>query len=54
MRSAVAIRHVSFEGLGVFEEVLRESGIGVSSCDVGEHNLDLLESTKTGLMVFLG
>jgi len=54
MRSAIAIRHVSFEGLGIFEAVLREAGYTVSYCDIGEHELCSLEAVETDLMVLLG
>ncbi len=53
-RTAVAIRHVHFEDLGTFEEILARSGYELRYHDIGVHDLGTIAPTKTDLLVVLG
>lgn len=52
MREAVAVRHVVFEDLGVFEDVLTERGFRVSYSDAAKDDLSRLGDPE--LLVLLG
>ncbi|VAW00014.1 Glutamine amidotransferase, class I [hydrothermal vent metagenome] len=54
MPTAVAIRHISFEGLGIFEEALEETGYTVHYYDIGEHDLRTPELGSADLAIILG
>ncbi|AWK85177.1 glutamine amidotransferase [Azospirillum thermophilum] len=54
LKTAVAIRHVQFEDLGSFEEVLERRGYRVHYYDAGVDPLWTLEPVKTELLVVLG
>lgn len=54
MKTAIAMRHVHFEGLGSIEEVLLREGYVVRYCDVGEPCFEKLEPLDADLMVVLG
>ncbi|MFI0980985.1 glutamine amidotransferase [Streptomyces sp. NPDC021093] len=55
MTEAVAIRHVAFEDLGSFEQVLRERGIGTTYVDAGQGRLlERVERRSPRLLVVLG
>jgi GMP synthase (glutamine-hydrolysing) len=53
-RTALAIRHVHFEDLGVFEEVLAAAGYEVRYHDVGADAFDDLDPVSANLLVVLG
>jgi GMP synthase (glutamine-hydrolysing) len=53
-KTALAIRHVHFENLGVFEEGLAEAGYAVRYLDVGVDGLDGLDPLASDLLVVLG
>ncbi len=53
-KTAVAIRHIHFEDLGVFEGVLTAAGYEVRYHDVGVHELRMLDPIATDLIVALG
>jgi len=54
LKTAVAIRHLAFEDLGVFESVLARAGYKVHYYDIGIDELWTLEPVKTDLVVVLG
>ncbi len=54
MKTAVAIRHVVFEGLGSLEPALIEHGYAIQYCDAGIDRLSTLEPIKNDLTVVLG
>lgn len=55
MTEVVAIRHVAFEDLGSFEQVLRERGIEVTYVDAGQGRLlEQVERRSPRLLVVLG
>src|SRR5438045_9122899 len=53
MKTAIAIRHVAFEDLGVFEPVLRDGGYAIRYCDMGLDDPTAIDP-KTDLLVVLG
>jgi GMP synthase (glutamine-hydrolysing) len=53
-RTVVAIRHLAFEDLGVFETVFRESGFDVRYVDAGLDGLDDLNPGEDDIAVVLG
>ena len=53
-KSAVAIRHLSFEHLGSFESVLRNTGYDVSYIDVQREGIPPLPALQADLLVVLG
>lgn len=54
MAEALAIRHVAFEDLGCFEEVLGEAGLEVRYCDIGVGPLERVDALAPRLLVVLG
>ncbi|WP_063533744.1 glutamine amidotransferase [Burkholderia sp. MSMB1589WGS] len=50
----VAIRHVHFEDLGSFEQVLGERGRRVRYVDVGASRVEVLDALEPSLLVVLG
>ncbi|GAA2277695.1 GMP synthase [Streptomyces ruber] len=55
MTEAVAIRHVAFEDLGSFEQVLQERGIDVTYVDAGQGRLlEQVERRSPRLLTILG
>lgn len=55
MREVIAVRHVHFEDLGAFEDVLHERGVNVSYLDAGRDRLlDVVERRDPDLLVLLG
>lgn len=50
----VAIRHVHFEDLGSFEQVLGERGRRVRYVDVGASRVEVLDALQPSLLVLLG
>lgn len=54
MKSALAIRHVSFEGLGLLGDVLAEHDYQVSYADAGVDDLAALNPHQPDLLVVLG
>ncbi len=50
----VAIRHVHFEDLGSFEQVLGERGRRVRYVDVGGSRVEVLDALEPSLLVGLG
>jgi GMP synthase (glutamine-hydrolysing) len=53
-RSAVAIRHRAFEGLGSFEPVLRDAGYRIRYHDIGLDGFERLDGEDSDLMIVLG
>jgi GMP synthase (glutamine-hydrolysing) len=54
MKSAIAIRHVHFEDLGVLEPFLAEQGYGVHYLDAGVDDLRAVDAASPDLVVVLG
>jgi len=54
MTSALALRHVPFESLGLLEPLLRERGLEVECIDVPTTPLDVARLVQTELLVVLG
>ena len=54
IKTAVAIRHINFEDLGIFETTLEAAGYKVRYFDVGIHDLCMIDPIKTDLIIFLG
>jgi GMP synthase (glutamine-hydrolysing) len=54
MKTAVALRHVHFEDLGMLEPLLHRRGYKVHYCDVGVQRLDAPEVARADLLVVLG
>jgi GMP synthase (glutamine-hydrolysing) len=54
VKTASAIRHVHFEDLGTFENVLTSSGYRVQYCDAGINDLRSPELAACDLLVVLG
>ena len=54
MKTAVAIRHVPFEDLGSFEEVLSGAGYAVRYLEAAWDDLSALKRTPPELLVILG
>ena len=52
--TAVAIRHIAFEGLGIIEPVLRKAGYTPHVCDAGTDDLGNIDPIRTDLLVVLG
>lgn len=50
----VAIRHVHFEDLGSFEQVLGERGRRVRYVDVGASRIEALDASVPALLVEIG
>lgn len=53
-KTAVAIRHIPFEDLGYFEDVLASAGYKVHYYDAGVDDLWTLDPLRTSLLVVLG
>jgi GMP synthase (glutamine-hydrolysing) len=53
-KSALVVRHVAFEDLGHFAQVLASSGYGVSYCDVGLDAFGPATFAATDLLIVLG
>lgn len=54
MKTAAAIRHVHFEDLGAFENVLTSSGYHIRYYDVGANDLRSPELAECDLLIVLG
>lgn len=54
MKNAVAIRHVSFEDLGIFEAPLREAGYQIYYLDAGLHDFKAVDPLAADLLFVLG
>ena len=54
MRSALAIRHVAFEGLGLLGDVLAEHYYQIEQVEAGVDDLAAIDPNKTDLLVVLG
>lgn len=54
MKSAVALRHIAIEGLGVFEDVLTEHGYEFAYVDVWKDAIPPSLATEPDLLVVLG
>lgn len=52
--SALAVRHVAFEGLGNFEPVLRARGFRIAYREAGTDDLSKADALKPDLLVMLG
>jgi GMP synthase (glutamine-hydrolysing) len=53
-KTAIAIRHVYFEDLGAFDEVLRRQGYDLRYCDIGIDNVGEVDPLAPDLIVVLG
>jgi GMP synthase (glutamine-hydrolysing) len=53
-KTAIAIRHVYFEDLGAFDEVLRRHGYDLRYCDIGIDNVGEVDPLAPDLIVVLG
>jgi GMP synthase (glutamine-hydrolysing) len=53
-KTAVAIRHIHFEDLGVFAAVLADNGYKVDYCDAGLGDLQSLDPLRPDLLIVLG
>ncbi len=53
-RTVLAIRHVEFENLGLFEDVLREHGLNVEYVDAPVRNLRAVDAANPALLAVLG
>lgn len=53
-RTAYAVRHVAFEDLGIFEDLLTERGFTVKYRDAGIDALNTPEVREADLLVILG
>ena len=53
-KTAIAIRHVHFEDLGAFDDVLRRHDYAVRYCDVGIDDIGGLDSVAPDLIIVLG
>ena len=54
MKTALAIRHIGFEDLGTFEDVLTERGFRVRYLEAGRDDLSSLDALDPALLVLLG
>jgi len=54
MKTAIAIRHIAFEDLGVFEDVLLAKGFQVRYLEAGRDDLSSLDTLEPELLVLLG
>jgi GMP synthase (glutamine-hydrolysing) len=54
MREILAIRHVAFEHLGTLEHVLIQRGYQIRYWDAGIHDLSILKTSFSDLLVVLG
>lgn len=54
MRSAVAIRHLGFEHLGVWHAALESRGFTIRYIDPARENLDQIDAAEADLLVVLG
>jgi GMP synthase (glutamine-hydrolysing) len=53
-KTAVAIRHVHFEDLGMLDAVLRRRGYAIRSCDIGVDDVGGVDPVTPDLVVVLG
>jgi GMP synthase (glutamine-hydrolysing) len=53
-RTAIAIRHVAFEGAGIIESLLREAGYALHVRDAGLDDLRTSVPAETDLLIVLG
>ena len=53
-KTAIAIRHVHFEDLGAFDDVLRRHGYAVRYCDAGADNIGGVDPLAPDLIIVLG
>jgi GMP synthase (glutamine-hydrolysing) len=54
MKTAIAIRHIAFEDLGVFEAALFAKGFEVRYVEAGRDDLSALDAREPDLLVLLG
>ena len=54
MKTAIAIRHIAFEDLGVFEDVLLAQGFEVRYLEAGVDDLSPLDAREPDLLALLG
>lgn len=54
MPDCIAIRHLAFEDLGYFDDVLRDAGFGVRYLDAPAASGGDIENLETGLLIVLG
>jgi GMP synthase (glutamine-hydrolysing) len=54
MKTAIAIRHISFEDLGTFEDVLVTKGFEIRYLEAGRDDLSAWDALEPDLLVLLG
>jgi GMP synthase (glutamine-hydrolysing) len=54
MKTAIAIRHIAFEDLGTFEDVLLAQGFEIRYVEAGRDDLSTLDAREPALLVLLG
>jgi GMP synthase (glutamine-hydrolysing) len=54
MKRAIAIRHVHFEDLGTFAQVLAEHDFAVRYVDAGIEDINLIDPSEADLLIVLG
>jgi GMP synthase (glutamine-hydrolysing) len=54
MKTAIAIRHVAFEDLGTFEDVLRAQEYEIRYLEAGREDLSRVDALEPALLVLLG
>jgi GMP synthase (glutamine-hydrolysing) len=54
MKTAIAIRHIAFEDLGTFEDVLLAKGFQIRYFEVGRDDFSSLDPLEPALLVLLG
>src|SRR5580658_2871748 len=54
MKRAIAIRHVHFEDLGTFAQVLTEYEFAIRYVDAGVEDISLIDPSEADLLIILG
>jgi len=54
MKKLIALRHISFEDLGIFHDIFIKNGFDISYIDLGLNDLDEIEPLSPDLVVILG
>jgi GMP synthase (glutamine-hydrolysing) len=54
LKTAIALRHVHFENLGIFEAIVHQAGYKLHYFDVASHDLKSFDPTEPDLLFILG
>ena len=54
MKTALPLRHVHFEDLGIFQQVLSRAGYRVHYFDIGVHDIATIDPLEPDLLFLLG